>query len=256
MQLSQGYVLDTKALVHSADAFARQLPGVSIDQSFGAGWATYKLQGKVFMLMTEVESSTTVIVKADPIRAAVLRRRYAEISAAQRMSKQHWISIVAGKNITKALLEREIQESYWLIQKSLPKKRVQKTEQQGTASEKGVSRRQLQPLARRLAAAMPGVSHNRPFVEKLDVYKVVNKVFLIVTDDPDERIITVKTPPEQIDVLCGTYETLTPGRYLDKHHWVSVEGGKGITQALVQELIEQSYRLALEAVPKRSRPPD
>jgi predicted DNA-binding protein (MmcQ/YjbR family) len=51
-----------------------------------------------------------------------------------------------------------------------------------------ISGEKLQDRARDTALALPGVSHGRPFTEQLDVYKVAGKVFLIVTDDPDERI--------------------------------------------------------------------
>lgn len=244
--------MDTQNLVHLADDYARSFTAVTADHSMGIGWAAYKLHGKVFMLVGEVDDKATVIVKADPIRAAILRGQFEEISPAHRMSKRHWLSIVAGKSITKALLHREIKESYLLVQASLPQKRIRNAEQ---LAHKSVARRQLQPLARRLATELPGVSHGRPFVEKLDVYKVVNKVFLIITDDPGEPIITVKAEPGQIDTLCEQYENVTPGRYLDKHHWVSVEGGKGVTRELVEELIKQSYRLALKTVPQRLKPP-
>lgn len=244
--------MDTQNLVHLADDYARSFTAVTADHSMGIGWAAYKLHGKVFMLVGEVDDKATVIVKADPIRAAILRGQFEEISPAHRMSKRHWLSIVAGKSITKALLHREIKESYLLVQASLPQKRIRNAEQ---PAHKSVARRQLQPLARRLATKLPGVSRGRPFVEKLDVYKVVNKVFLIITDDPGEPIITVKTDPGQIETLCEQYENVTPGRYLDKHHWVSVEGGKGVTRELVEELIKQSYRLALKAVPQRLKPP-
>lgn len=244
--------MNKQNLVHVADDYARSLTGTGPDHSMGLGWAAYKLHGKVFMLIGEVDGKSTVIVKADPIRAAILRGQFEEISSAHRMNKRHWLSIVAGKSMTEALLHREIKESYLLVQASLPQKRIRNT---GQPAHKGVSRRQLQPLARRLATDLPGVSHGRPFVEKLDVYKVVNKVFLIVTDDPGEPIITVKAEPGQIDTLCGQYENVTPGRYLDKRHWVSVEGGKGVTRELVEDLIKQSYRLALKAVPQRLKPP-
>ncbi|KFX06838.1 hypothetical protein KP22_01740 [Pectobacterium betavasculorum] len=244
--------MNKQNLVHVADDYAQSLTGVAPDHSMGIGWATYKLHGKVFMLIGEVDGKSTVIVKADPIRAAILRGQFEEISPAHRMNKRHWLSIVAGKSITEALLHREIKESYLLVQASLPQKRIRNV---GQPAHKGISRRQLQPLARRLVTELPGVTHGRPFVEKLDVYKVVNKVFLIITDDPDEPIITVKTEPDQIDTLCEQYENVTPGRYLDKHHWVSVEGGKGVTRELVEDLIKQSYRLALKAVPQRLKPP-
>jgi predicted DNA-binding protein (MmcQ/YjbR family) len=83
----------------------------------------------------------------------------------------------------------------------------------------------LQDTARKAALALPDVSHGRPFTPGLDVYKVADKVFLIVTDDPDEQIITVKCEPEHARALERGYASITPGRYLDKRHWISLGPG-------------------------------
>ncbi|MET9994062.1 MmcQ/YjbR family DNA-binding protein [Streptomyces mutabilis] len=112
----------------------------------------------------------------------------------------------------------------------------------------------LQQAARRAAEALPGTSSGRPFTEKLDVHKVAGKVFLIVTDDPDERIITVKADPEQGRRLRDSYPSITAGRYLDKRHWVSVGAGAGLTTALVENLVTDSYDLALASAPRSRRP--
>jgi predicted DNA-binding protein (MmcQ/YjbR family) len=119
---------------------------------------------------------------------------------------------------------------------------------------RSASKRQLQPLARKVAASLPGVSHGRPFVEKLDVYKVGEKLFMIVTDDPDERIITLKADPDHASALRDHFPTVTFGRYLDKGHWISVGAGRGITPQLIAELVKTSYRLVVEAIPMRDRP--
>ncbi|MET8991770.1 MmcQ/YjbR family DNA-binding protein [Nonomuraea wenchangensis] len=112
----------------------------------------------------------------------------------------------------------------------------------------------LQETARRTALALPGVSNGRPFTPQLDVYKVAGKVFLIVTDDPDEQIITVKCDPELARAhMCG-YASVTPGRYLDKRHWMSIGPGPGITERLVTGAVEDSYDLVVERLPQRDRP--
>ncbi|GAB3975418.1 hypothetical protein GCM10029978_059500 [Actinoallomurus acanthiterrae] len=59
-----------------------------------------------------------------------------------------------------------------------------------------ISGEKLQDRARDTALALPGVSHGRPFTEQLEVYKVAGKVVLIVTDGPDEHIVTRKAEPE------------------------------------------------------------
>ncbi|MEU9228137.1 MmcQ/YjbR family DNA-binding protein [Streptomyces massasporeus] len=112
----------------------------------------------------------------------------------------------------------------------------------------------LQDTARRAALALSGVTHGRPFTPALEVYKVASKVFLIVTDDPDEQIITVKCEPEHARARVHGYASITPGRYLDKHHWISLGPGPGITERLVTDAVEDSYDLAVERLPRRDRP--
>ena len=90
----------------------------------------------------------------------------------------------------------------------------------------------LQDTARQAALALPDVSHGYPFTPGLDVYKVAGKAFLIVTDDPDEQIITVKCEPEHARAQERGYASITPGRYLDKRHWISLGPGPGITERL------------------------
>ena len=107
----------------------------------------------------------------------------------------------------------------------------------------------LQQAAREAAAAQPDVSSGRPFVDKLDVFKVGGKVFLIVTDDPEEPIVTVKCEPERARALQRKYETVTPGRYLDKTHWTTVGPGPGVTEKLVRELVTDSYDLVAPQTP-------
>ncbi|WP_425276472.1 hypothetical protein [Streptomyces swartbergensis] len=48
------------------------------------------------------------------------------------------------------------------------------------------------------------------------MYKVAGKVLLIVTDDSDEQIITVKCEPEHAPAPVRGYASITPGRYLDQ----------------------------------------
>jgi predicted DNA-binding protein (MmcQ/YjbR family) len=112
----------------------------------------------------------------------------------------------------------------------------------------------LQDTARRAALALPDVSHGYPFTPGLDVYKVAGKVFLIVTDDPDEQIITVKCEPEHARAQVRGHASITPGRYLDKRHWISLGPGPGITERLITDAVEDSYGLVAERLPRRDRP--
>ena len=112
----------------------------------------------------------------------------------------------------------------------------------------------LQDTARQAALALPDVSHGYPFTPGLDVYKVAGKAFLIVTDDPDEQIITVKCEPEHARAQERGYASITPGRYLDKRHWISLGPGPGITERLITDAVEDSYDLVAGRLPRRDRP--
>lgn len=103
----------------------------------------------------------------------------------------------------------------------------------------------LQQLARDTAASLADVSHGHPFTPHLDVWKVGDKVFLIVTDDdPGLQIITIKVDPHRGDALRRDHKTITAGHYLDKQHWISIGSGEGITSTLIEDLVHGSYDLA------------
>ncbi|WP_327269610.1 MmcQ/YjbR family DNA-binding protein [Streptomyces sp. NBC_01218] len=112
----------------------------------------------------------------------------------------------------------------------------------------------LREIARQTASALPGVSHGRPFTPALDVYKVAGKVFLIITDDPDEQIITVTCEPERTRAQVHGHSSITPGRYLDKRHWISLGPGPGTTGRLVTDAVVDSCDLVVERLPRRDRP--
>lgn len=118
-----------------------------------------------------------------------------------------------------------------------------------------LSGEQLQQAARDTARSLAGVRHERPFTPHLDVWKVADKVFLVVTDDdPEAQIITVKVDPHHGEALRREHETIAAGRYFDKRNWVSVGAGRGITKRLVEDLVHGSYELVADRLPAKDRP--
>ena len=73
---------------------------------------------------------------------------------------------------------------------------------------------------RQAALALPDVSHGRPFTPVLGLSKVAGKVFRIITDHPDDQIITVKCEPEHVRAQQRGYAPSTPARYLDQRHCI------------------------------------
>lgn len=112
---------------------------------------------------------------------------------------------------------------------------------------------QLQELARNTAHTLPGATEGYPFTEHLQVFKVAGRVFLVVTQDPAEQIITVKADPAHAVALIDEYETVEQGRYFDKRHWVSVGAGTSMTASAIEYLVLNSYELVTENLPASAR---
>lgn len=111
----------------------------------------------------------------------------------------------------------------------------------------------LQRLACTTAQGLPGVTEGYPFTEHLLVFKVAGRVFLVVTQDPGEPIITVKVDPAHGAALIGEHDTIERGRYFDKRHWVSVGAGESVTASLAERLVHNSYELVTEQLPASQR---
>lgn len=118
-----------------------------------------------------------------------------------------------------------------------------------------LSGQEIQRTAQEVADGLPGTNSGYPFTQHLWVWKVMGKVFLIVTeDDPDLEIITVKADPERGAALRRDYEAIRRGQYLDKQHWITVGSGAGMTKTFVRELVEDSFDLVKEQLPVQDRP--
>lgn len=111
----------------------------------------------------------------------------------------------------------------------------------------------LQDLARETARSLAEVTQGYPFTDALLVFKVAGHVFLVVTEDPEEQIITVKVDPLRRDDLTRRYASIQPGRYFDKRHWVSIGAGPGVTTSLVVSLVEDSYDLVVAGLSRRDQ---
>jgi predicted DNA-binding protein (MmcQ/YjbR family) len=115
--------MDGNTLLSIAEEWAEALPAASLEHPFGPDWEVFKVHGKVFMLMTEVQNQPVVIVKSDPSDAEALCAAYVDITPGYHMNKRHWITLAPGGSIDKKLIEDLVTDSYRLVVDKLPKSR-------------------------------------------------------------------------------------------------------------------------------------
>lgn len=106
--------------VEQIRAYALQKPGAEESFPFGEDTLVFKINGKIFLLLSLDSPDLSFNVKADPEKAIELREAYPQhILPGYHMNKKHWNTIIVA-GLKKWLITEMIDESYQLVQ---PKKR-------------------------------------------------------------------------------------------------------------------------------------
>lgn len=67
-----------------------------------------------------------------------------------------------------------------------------------------------------------GVSEGFPFGETTLVFKVMNKIFLLVSLDASPLQFNAKCDPDKAIELREQYDAIKPGYHMNKKHWNTV----------------------------------
>lgn len=98
----------------------------------------------------------------------------------------------------------------------------------------------------------PGVTEEFPFGPETLVYKVAGKMFTASGLENFDRA-NLKCDPERAIELREEYEGIIPGWHMNKQHWNTVYMDGSVPEKLVRELIDHSYDLVFQSLPKKVR---
>lgn len=97
-----------------------------------------------------------------------------------------------------------------------------------------------------------GVTEGLPFGPDTLVFKVGGKMFALAGLEPFDYI-NLKCDPEKALELRAEFEGIRPGYHMNKEHWNSVYVDGTVHENLIIELIDLSYALVAESLPKKLR---
>lgn len=95
---------------------------------------------------------------------------------------------------------------------------------------------------REYCLSLEDVTEGFPFDETTLVFKVKGKMFLL-TDLEGPLTMNVKCEPEKAVELREQYNCVKPGYHMNKKHWNTVEIDGTVTDKVLKEWIDESYRL-------------
>ncbi|MGO4188655.1 MmcQ/YjbR family DNA-binding protein [Pseudarthrobacter sp. TAF60_1] len=115
---------------------------------------------------------------------------------------------------------------------------------------------ELQEHARARVQELPGAHLEHPFGPEWEVFKVVEKVFMLMTFSTGEPIVILKADPEESKALQDEHEDITPGYHMNKKHWITLHPSGDLSASLVEDLVTESYLRVVDNLPRAKRPVD
>ena len=106
----------------TVETYILDMPNAVREYPFGEDVAVYKVQDKMFALMSEKKDPVNLSLKCDPLLATTLRERYETVLPGYHLNKKHWNTVYYNGSLSDKQLIAMIDHSYELVLKSLPKK--------------------------------------------------------------------------------------------------------------------------------------
>lgn len=99
------------------EEYLLSLPGARLDYPFGEGVAVYKVNDKMFALVTEKKEPVQISLKCDPKLAETLRERYETVMPGYHLNQKHWNTILLTGQLSWDEVKDLIRHSYELVSK-------------------------------------------------------------------------------------------------------------------------------------------
>jgi predicted DNA-binding protein (MmcQ/YjbR family) len=99
------------------EEYLLSMPNAKLDYPFGENTAVYKVNDKMFALVTEKKLPVQISLKCDPLLAETLREKYESIMPGYHLNKKHWNTIVLTGQLSWEEVKDLIRHSYNLVAK-------------------------------------------------------------------------------------------------------------------------------------------
>ena len=106
---------------------------------------------------------------------------------------------------------------------------------------------------REYCLAKTSVTEGFPFGETVLVFKVMDKIFLLVSLHASPLQFNAKCEPSRAIELREQYAAIQPGYHMNKQHWNTIIVDGTVPVKLLKQIIDDSYDLVARSLPKKLR---
>jgi predicted DNA-binding protein (MmcQ/YjbR family) len=97
----------------------------------------------------------------------------------------------------------------------------------------------------------PGTTESFPFDEVTLVFKVMGKIFCMISLDADAELNLKNTPGINLE-LREHYPFVNPGYHMNKKHWNTIKYPQASGE-LLKKLISESYDIVVNGLTKKAK---
>ncbi|EPC7180604.1 MmcQ/YjbR family DNA-binding protein [Acinetobacter baumannii] len=112
---------------------------------------------------------------------------------------------------------------------------------------------QLHQLAIEAARNLPFSEQTHPFGPEYEVFKILEKMFMLTVEVAGVKMINVKCDPYKSQEYQELYSFIIPGYHMNKKHWISIRPHKNLTSDFLRDLIRDSYDLVVKKLPLKDQ---
>lgn len=105
---------------------------------------------------------------------------------------------------------------------------------------------------REYCLALNGATEDMPFGDDTLVFRVMNKIFVLVNLEGEIRVNLKCDPSRAID-LREEHPAIIPGYHMNKLHWNTIIMDGSLKKELITSLIDHSYQLITESLSKAKK---
>jgi predicted DNA-binding protein (MmcQ/YjbR family) len=106
---------------------------------------------------------------------------------------------------------------------------------------------------RALCLGFTGAEETYPFGPATAVFKVEGKIFALSGLRDESLRVSLKCEPGLAEQLRAAHPEIIPGYHLNKRHWNTVLLDGDLDEAMVRDMVEDSYDLIVAALPRAKR---